>query len=177
MSGIETAIGIATLASGAMSTANSYAQAQAQARAAQQQADYRRQMAEYNAHIAEQEADIERRLGEKRQRAIREQGESQSGMLRSRMARSGVSLLDEDGSPMDLLGQVAADYAAEAENDAWETENAVNRLRHKAQLYRHNGLLAGLEGSSAASAYRRQGLQSLSGNLLGLTNKTLSYFK
>ena len=135
MSGMETAMGMA----------NNYSQAQAQARAAQQQADYQRQMAEYNARIAEQEADIERRLGEKRQRAITQQGEGQAGMLRSRIGQSGISLLDPDSSVADVLGQVASDYEAEAEADRWSTENTVTRLRHKAQTYqRHAGGAGGL---------------------------------
>lgn len=177
MSGMETAIGIASLASGAMGMANNYSQAQAQARAAQQQADYQRQMAEYNARIAEQEADIERRLGEKRQRAITQQGEGQAGMLRSRIGKSGISLLDPDSSVADVLGQVASDYEAEAEADRWSTENTVNRLRHKAQTYQYNGMLAGLEGSYAARAARQQGMSGLSSGLMGLTRQTLSYFK
>lgn len=177
MSGLETAIGIASLASSALGAVNSYTQSQSQAKAARQQADYQRQMADYNARIADQEADIQRRLGEKRQRSIREQGDGQIGMLRSRMGQSGVSLLDVDSSPMDLLGQVASDYASEAESDKWQTDNAVQQIRHKADTYRYNGMLADMEGNYAAKSARQQGLGNLTSNLMGLTSKTLSYFK
>jgi len=177
MSGLETAVAIASLASSAVGMVGSYTQAQSQAKAARQQAEYQQQMADYNARVADQEADTERRLGEKRQRSIRQQGEGQMGMLRSRMGQSGVSLLDTDSSPMDLLGQVASDYAAEEEADKWQTDNTVNQLRHKAETYRYNGMLSGLEGSYAAKSYRQQGMSNLTDGLLGLTNKTLSYFK
>jgi|GEM_PF-5078782 len=174
MSGIEPWILASSIATTGVGMISGQAQAQAQAQAARQAAEYQRQMAENNALAAEQQADLEKKMAEKRLAAIRQEGAGQSGALRARMARSGVSLLDEDGSAMDVLGQVAPDYAGHAEAEKWKSDYAVQNLLHRAATYRHGGLLADMEGAARAGAIRSSSMSSLTQGLLGLTHNTLA---
>ncbi|EPR44582.1 hypothetical protein dsx2_1541 [Desulfovibrio sp. X2] len=177
MSGIEPWLLAAGLASTGVGMAQGYSRSQAQAKAARQQADYQRQLAETNAAQAEEDAKTQRALGEKNRDETLRQGAGQISALRTRMAQSGLNLLDDDGSGQDLLGQVAADYASKAEDAEWQGDVSADNLMRRAQLYRANGLYAGGQAASRASLYGQQALGSFGQGLRDISRQTLSYFK
>ncbi|EPR42729.1 hypothetical protein dsx2_2646 [Desulfovibrio sp. X2] len=152
---------VAGLALSTVGTVAQFQAQQAQASALKQQGEYTRQIYEYNASLKRQQAGLAKQLAEKNARGQEEQGMIDIGHIRAGMAASGVDVNTDDGSPLDLIGQAAADRASLAEYERWSGDEQAWELLTGATLDESQGRLAEWEASQQAKATRSAAYGSL----------------
>lgn len=147
MTGIETGVIMAWAAAasaviGAVSYVQAGKNANAQAKAAQNAADYNAEMEAQNARVARQQAGA-------REEAQRRQARQVLGEQRAALSQAGIGLA---GSAADVYGQSAANAELDALNIRYEGELGARGLLAQSELSRHEGSVSAMNGKSAKRA-------------------------